>query len=146
MGILDSIIGKDEKDDEVEQSVGKKSTNPFSISVSFAPLRLSSNQKNSVNLMVKVKNTSPENHLLSVDALLPRESMLGFEPSGINKAAEKRVGEIKSGQTMEIPITIWANNQTKPGNYNVDVTIYSHYIGYDKVLSYAKKNTYIRVV
>lgn len=112
----------------------------------FTPLRLSAMQKNSVDLIVKVKNVSPETHLVSVDALLPRNAMIGFDEACINKGTEKRAGELKSGESLDVPVRIWANNQTKAGNYPIDVTVYSHYIGYDKVLSYSKKSVSLRAV
>lgn len=144
MGFWDSILGED-KGEQKPQS-GAKSMNPFQVSLAFSPLRLSASRRNSVHLVVKVKNISAEPHLVSVDALLPRDAMLGFDPVSINKAVEKRAGELKAGESRDVPIEIWANNQTKEGNYQVAVTVYSHYIGYDKVLSYTKKSTSLRVV
>ncbi len=141
MGFWDSIMGSDKKS---EQQSSEKSSNPFSVSVNFSPLRLSANNRSSVNLLVKVKNVSKSAQLVSVDALLPKDAMMGFDPACINKAAEKRIGELKAGAEMEVPITIWSNNQTKEGTYNVDVTVYAHYIGYEKVLSYIKKSTTLR--
>ena len=72
--------------------------------------------------------------------------MIGFDPACINKAVEKRVGELKSGETKDIQILVWSNSQTKEGTYPVDVTVFAHYIGYDKVMSYIKKNTSLRAV
>jgi uncharacterized membrane protein len=143
MGLLDSILGKDDSSSAPSQ---KASSNPFSVSVAFAPLRLSARAKSSVNLVVKIKNISQSPQLVSVDALLPRDALLGFDPACINKGAEKRLGELKPGATSEAQITLWSNNQTKEGNYKVDVSVYAHYIGYEKVLSYIKKSTSIRVV
>ncbi|MEW6036596.1 MAG: hypothetical protein AB1529_08350 [Candidatus Micrarchaeota archaeon] len=144
MGFWDSIVGSEKPSGE--QAQGAQSANPFNVAVSFAPLRLSANARSSVNLVVKVKNVSGSPQLVSVDALLPRNAMVGFDPACINKAAEKRVGELKSGSSIEVPITIWSNTQTKEGNYPVEVTVFSHYIGYDKVLSYIKKSTALRAV
>lgn len=143
MGFWDSIVGSDNKS---EVSDEKKSGNPLNVTVSFSPLRLSAMGKSSVSLSVKVKNVSGSPQLVSVDALLPKEAMLGFDPACINKAAEKRVGEIKPGDSVEASMTIWSSNQTKEGNYPIEVTVYSHYIGFDKVLSYVKKSTSIRAV
>lgn len=143
MGFLDSIIGAEKKE---EMKTEKKSTNPFNISLKFTPLRLSANAKNSVDLVVKIENKSPETHLVSFDAFLPKDSMLGFDEACINKASEKRIGELKSGNSIDVPVRIFANNQSKEGSYPVDVTVFSHYIGYDKVLSYAKKSTTLRIV
>jgi uncharacterized membrane protein len=142
MGFLDSILGEDRPAETSE----KKSTNPFNVTLKFIPMRLSAMQKNSVDLQVNVKNTSPETHLVSVDVLLPKNAMIGFDEACINKGVEKRAGELKAGESLEVPIRIWGNNQTKGGNYPILVTVYSHYIGYDKVLSYTKKSTSLRAV
>ncbi len=123
-----------------------KSSNPFSIQLSFSPLRLSANRMNSVNLVVRVKNISNEAQLVSVDTLLPKNCMLGFDQSCINKATEKRSGELAPGAATDVEIEIWANNQTKFGNYPIEVTAYAHYVGYDKVIGYIKKATSLRVV
>jgi uncharacterized membrane protein len=141
MGLWDSIVGKD---DVAPPSKG--SSNPFNVSIAFAPLRLSARAKSSVDLVVKVKNISSSPHMVSVEALLPRDAMLGFDPACINKGAEKRIGELQPGDSTETHITLWSNNQTKDGTYPIEVSVYSHYISYDKVLSYIKKSTTIRVV
>lgn len=144
MGFWDSLLGEEKK---IEKTTGGKgSMNPFQVALSFSPLRLSANRRNSVHLVVKIKNVSSDTQLVSVDALLPKDAMLGFDQACINKATEKRAGELKGGETMEVPVELWANNQTKEGNYPIAVTVYSHYIGYDKVLSYIKKSISLRVV
>lgn len=145
MGFWDSIIGDESSGAEKPQST-KKSTNPFNVALKFHPLRLTAMKKNSVDLLVRVKNVSPETHLVSVDALLPQGTMVGFDEACINKGIEKRAGELKAGESIDVPLRIFANNQTKADNYPVDVTVYSHYIGYDKVLSYTKKNCSLRAV
>ncbi len=144
MGFWDSVLGSDKGSPEEPQA--DKSSNPFNVSISFAPLRLSARNRSSVSLVVKVKNVSANPQIVSVDALLPRDAMIGFDPACINKAAEKRLGELKPGAVLDVPITIWSSNQTKEGSYPVEVTVYSHYIGYDKVLSYLKKSTSLRAV
>ena len=143
MGFWDSIVGSDKGEDAKAE---KKTDNPLNVTVSFSPLRLSASSKSSVSLNVKVKNVSGSPQLVSVDALLPKDSLLGFDPACINKAAEKRVGEIRPGQSVEASMMIWSSTQTKEGNYPVEVTVYTHYIGFDKVLSYVKKSTSLRAV
>jgi uncharacterized membrane protein len=143
MGFWDSIIGTEKPEAPAQ---GRPSHNPFNVSVSFAPLRLSAKAKSAVDIVVKVKNVSSGPALVSVDALLPRDAFIGFDPACINKAAEKRVGELKAGASIDVPITVWSNSQTKEGNYPITVTVYSHYIGYEKVLSYIKKSTALRAV
>jgi len=144
MGFWDSMLGSDK--DAQAKPQDDRSANPFNVSVSFAPLRLSAKMRSSVDLVVKVKNISASPALVSVDALLPKDALIGFDPACINKAAEKRMGELKPGVSIDVPITIWSSNQTREGSYPVEVTVYSHYIGYDKVLSYLKKSTSLRAV
>ena len=83
MGFLDSIL----KDDKPQKAAGdSKYTNPFNVTVGFSPLRLSAKRSSCVSLLVKVKNVSPDPQLVSVDALLPKNVMVGFDRAGINKA------------------------------------------------------------
>jgi uncharacterized membrane protein len=145
MGFWDSLLGE-KKAGEVSVEGRPGTTNPFAVSLSYLPLRLSASSSNSINLVVKVKNVSPDAQLVSVDALLPRQAMLGFDRPCINKGIEKRLGEIKAGEATEVQIPIWANSQTKEGKYDIEVTVYSHYIGYNKVLSYVKKKSSFRAV
>jgi uncharacterized membrane protein len=144
MGFWDSVLGTEKGSPAPAQE--DRSSNPFNVSVSFAPLRLSAKNRSSVSLVVKVKNVSASPQIVSVDALLPRDAMIGFDPACINKAAEKRLGELKPGSAVDVPITIWSSSQTREGSYPVEVTVYSHYIGYEKVLSYLKKSTSLRAV
>lgn len=150
MGILDSITGKGKTAKAPAQSAqgesSAKSANPFAVTLSFSPLRLAANKASSVSLIVKVKNISGDAHLVSVDSLLPRDAMIGFDPACINKAVEKRVGELKPGESKDVQIQVWSNSQTKEASYPVDVTVFAHYIGYDKVISYIKKSTSLRAV
>jgi hypothetical protein len=143
MGLLDSILGEDKPQKTAGDS---KYTNPFSVTVGFSPLRLSAKRSSCVSLLVKVKNVSPDPQLVSVDALLPRNVMVGFDQACINKAVEKRAGELKPGETKDVSIDIWGNSQTAEGTYPVDVTVFAHYIGYDKVMSYIKKSASLRAV
>ncbi|MBD3210939.1 hypothetical protein GF318_06190 [Candidatus Micrarchaeota archaeon] len=145
MGFLDSLIGG-EKPTEAPEAGAKGKTNPFAVSLLFHPLRLSAHGSNSINLIVKVRNVSSDVQLTSIDALLPKNSLIGFDKPGINKGVEKRLGELKPGEETEVSIPMWANNQTEDGKYEVEVTVFSHYIGYDKVLSYLKKQASFRVV
>jgi uncharacterized membrane protein len=145
MGFWDSLLGEEVVESKIAE--GKpKSASPFAVSLSFLPLRLSAGSSNSINLIAKVKNVSSDNQLVSVDALLPGNAMLGFDKPGINKGIEKRLGELKPGESTEVHFPIWANSQTKDGKYDVDVTVFSHYIGYNKVMSYVKKKTSFRAV
>ncbi|MEM2908948.1 MAG: hypothetical protein QW590_02245 [Candidatus Bilamarchaeaceae archaeon] len=145
MGLLDWLIGEGKKEEESKVS-GKILAKPFNISLSFTPLRLEANRSNSISLNINVKNLTSEPQLVSVDVLLPQNAVLGFEQSCINKSIEKRLGEIRAGESASVSIPIWGSSQTKPGEYEVAVTAYAHYIGYDKVLTYTKTKTKFRAV
>jgi len=146
MGFMDWLTGEKKSEGTTEITGGKILSKPFKIAMSFTPLRLSANQKNSVNLNIKVTNITKDPQLVSVDILLPKDAFIGFEPTCINKAMEKRLGEIKPGETATAVIPIWANTQTKPGIHEISITVYAHYIGYDKVLNYMKTKTAVRIV
>ena len=145
MGLFDSILGNEGKE-EAPSADASKTSNPFSVQLSFSPLRLAASRKNSVLMNVRVKNISNDPQLVSVDALLPKNAMMGFDTACINKAIEKRVGDLKSGHSIDVPIEIFASNQTKEGNYGLQVTVFAHYIGYEKVIGYIKKSASLRVV
>jgi uncharacterized membrane protein len=146
MGALDWLLGGKEEEAEKEIKGGRLPAKPFRINLSFTPLRLSSNSKNSVNLLIKIKNLTKNPQLVSVDVLLPKDALIGFEPTCINKAMEKRLGEIMPGEVKEASIPIWASTQTKSGTHEIAITAYAHYIGYEKVLSYMKTKTTLRIV
>lgn len=140
MGILDDFFGS-KKDD------GKNATNAlFKVSFGFSPVRLAAMKDNRVNFIINVSNLSGENQLVSLDVLLPKKELIGFEPTCIKKHEERKIGELKKGESKEIVVPIWATNQTKQGNYPIKVMLYSHYIDYTKVLKSMDKSTTIRVV
>lgn len=139
MGFLDSILGKE------EEGTFEETGAPFKVSLSFVPLRLTANKKNSVSLVVKVTNLTNEEKLVSVDALLPPKSLLGFDQMCINKSIEKRLGKLQPRKTEEAQIEIWANNQTKIGSHPIEVRTYAHYLNYKKVINYVRKKTVLRV-
>ncbi len=156
MGMLDWLFGgkkvegkeKESGKAEVPQAPESKRilAKPFIITTSFTPFRLAAKKSNSVALNVTIKNITPDPQLVSVDIMLPKAAFMGFEPSCINKVMEKRLGEIKPGETATASVQIWGGTQTAPGNYEVGYTVYAHYIGYEKVLNYQKNKTILRVV
>ncbi len=144
MGFLDDILGNEKESSPPVEGIGR-SANPLEVSMFFTPLRLSANRANSIELVVKIKNISAENQLVSVDLSLPRNCMIGFDPACINKAAEKQGGEVKPGELVTLSIPVWANNQTKPGSYELGLTAYHHYRHYDKVMGSVRKSLVLRV-
>jgi len=153
MGFLDSLIGDEEKslgrkEYQAENVfVEKKSPQvPFRVATSFLPMRLSVAKSNSVNLVVKLTNVSNDKQIVSVDAMVPKDALLGFDQSCINKIVEKRVGDVSPGETKEVAIPVWANNQTREGSYDVGISVYAHYQDYNKVIASVKRKTSLRVV
>ncbi|MGV8085128.1 MAG: hypothetical protein ACP5N9_02640 [Candidatus Bilamarchaeum sp.] len=144
MGFLDDIMGNDKENTTSSEGIGR-SANPLEVSMFFTPLRLSANRSNSIDLVVKVRNLSNENQLVSIDVALPRNCMLGFDPSCINKTAEKQAGELKPGESTTVAIPVWANNQSKGGTYELGITTYHHYRHYDKVMGSLKRSLSLRV-
>ena len=141
MGFLDSLVKGGKEETEVPQSNA-----PFKVQISFAPLRLSAMKDNKVHMIVKVSNLTNDTQLVSLDAQLPQNRLIGFDATCIHKNIEKKVGEVPVGGTSEISIPIWGNNQTKEGNYDIQISIYSHYLDYKKVLNSMRKNMTLRVV
>ncbi len=140
MGFLESLMKSE------EERPTEPSGTPFKVSLGFSPLRLTAMKDNKVNLVVRITNTSGDDQLVSVDAALPRNYLVGFEPTCIHKNIEKKVGKLQANDTTEIVLPIWGNNQTKEGNYPIQVTVYSHYLDYSKVLGSVRKNASLRVV
>jgi uncharacterized membrane protein len=158
MGFLDSLLGEEEKklgkqgasekeEQFREEHAGKRvPVIPFRVSTSFLPLRLSAMKANSVNLEVRLTNVTNDPQLVSVDVMLPRKELLGFDPACINKMSEKRIGEVAPGETKQVSIPIWASNQTPSGDYGLDVSVYAHYQDYNKVFASVQRKTNLRVV
>ncbi len=161
MGFLDSLLGDEEKrfgkgskdsgnDAKVPASASDASKRvpvvPFKISTSFLPLRLTAMKANSVNLVVRLTNITNDPQLVSVDVLLPRKELIGFDPACINKMTEKKVGEVSPGETKEVSIPVWASNQTSAGDYMLDVSAYAHYQDYNKVYASVSRKASLRVV
>ncbi len=142
MGLLDNLLGGKRGNGEETTEAGS----PFKISVGFLPVRLAAMKDNKVDMLLKITNTSEDNQLVSVDVMLPKKELVGFEPTCIKKHEEKKVGEIKSGETKEVVVTLWATNQTRQGTYQVGIHAYTHYQDYTKVVKSVKKIVTVRVV
>jgi len=146
MGFFDSLVGE-EKVEPSRQSTNKSvSQIPFRVSTLFIPLRMTAKKANSVNVVVKLKNITNDPQLVSVDVLVQKDKMLGFDPACISKSLEKRVGEVGPGETKEISIPVWANNQTAAGDYPLDITAFAHYQDYNKVYASVNKKISLRAV
>ncbi len=146
MGFLDDILGNEKPETKPGREGPRNSTNPFEVTLSLSPLRLAANTNDYVELLVRVRNVSDEAQLASVDVFLPMGTMLGFETACINKTIEKRIGEIKSGETKEVTVPIWANSQTRAGDHKVDVAVFTHYQTFSKIIASLKRSFVLRIV
>ncbi len=141
MGLLEAMFGEKKPSEEL-----KTSGAPFTISTKFVPRRLSSRKEDRMQVMISVKNNTSEDQLVSLDFLLPGGVTFGFDPTGIGKKMEKRLGHLAPGEIKEITITVWGNNQTKEGEYPLKITAFSHYLDYNKVLNYIERIVSVRIV
>jgi len=123
----------------------RPTSTPFKVNVTFAPLRLSAMRQSSIRMLVRVTNLSDEPVMTSVDALLARVALMGFDATCINKHTEVKVGDIAPGETKEVAIVVYGSGQLKEGNYPYKVSVYAHYQDYTKVVTYIEKKGELRV-
>jgi len=143
MGFLDSLLnGNDSASGVTAENEG----NPLKLMVSFLPVRLTAMKENKISMLVKLTNLTDQEQMVSLDILLPKNGMVGFEPTCITKHGEKKLGKIAAGETKEISIPIYGTNQTKPATYPFKVVAYLHYLDYEKVLNQVSKMGELRVV
>lgn len=143
MGFLDSLLNGNDGEKGVPASDGE---NPLKLMVSFLPVRLTAMKENRINMIVKLTNQTDQEQMVSLDILLPKNGLVGFEPTCINKHGEKKLGKLAAGETKEISVPIYATNQTKPATYPFKVVAYIHYLDYEKVLNQVSKMGELRVV
>lgn len=150
MGLLDDILGNEKKAYKDKptpiQSNFREIKSPISMSVRFLPVRLVAKNDNKVDMIIRITNESEVKQLVSFEALAPKGQMLGFDSTVINKNYEKKLGYIDPGANVEFAATIYGTTQTKPGNYEFDITTYVHYLDYNKVINYVKRKIVLRVV
>jgi hypothetical protein len=146
MGFLDSLFGKgNEKTKEMPMEAPKGDASSIKTMFKFNPLRLTAMKINSIMLTVKVKNDGDTKQLVSMDLALPKNVIIGFDSTCLQKAKENKVGEIKPGETKEFVVQIFGSNQTKSCTCDIGVITYSHYIDYTKVITSTKKKLPLRI-
>lgn len=151
MGILDELLGKDKKMYKENAPAAlasnlKECVSPISLSIRFLPLRLVARRDNKIDMIIRITNETNEKQIVSFEALAPKSEMLGFDSTAINKHYEKKLGYLEPGANTEFVATIYGTNQTKPNNYEINVTAYVHYLNYNKVINYVKRKVVLRVV
>ncbi|MFA5077155.1 MAG: hypothetical protein WC488_01890 [Candidatus Micrarchaeia archaeon] len=150
MGLLDDIFGAEKKSYKGKpaqlQSQFRETSGPVGMSIRFLPVRLAARKDNRVDMIVKIANETTEKQLISFEALAPRGQMMGFDATVVSKHYEKKLGYVEPGASTEFAVTIYGTTQTKPGNYEMDVTAYVHFSDYNKVVNYVKRKIALRVV
>jgi len=85
MKILD-LFGKKDASEELGKTL------PYRITTEFTPFKLFANRKNSVLLMMRLKNMTTEPVLSSIVVEMPKG--LSFDETGISNAKEIRIGTL----------------------------------------------------
>ncbi|MFH2105638.1 MAG: hypothetical protein ABII22_00110 [Candidatus Micrarchaeota archaeon] len=146
MGFLDSLFGKGQKEmKEMQRERPKGDVSSIKTTFQFTPLRLTAMKINSITLTTKVKNEGESKQLVSMDFVLPKNEIIGFDQTCLQKVRENKVGEIKPGETKEFSVQIYGSNQTKSCTCDIGVVTYSHYLDYNKVITSTKKKFQLRI-
>lgn len=138
MGLLDNLLGKK------EETPAAPKGSPFSLSTSLRPVRLNARRENSLDLLIDLQNITNAPQMCSVVVELPKS--LGFDNVGLHKTRELRLGALEANVKKQVPVGIFANNQTPPGNYRLTITLNAHYRDYSHVINSVSKAVEIRVV
>jgi len=135
MGFLD-IFGKKEE--------SKPAGIPFKLETRFRPIRLKALGESKTELLIDLQNMGGEDVLVSLVVKLPDK--IGFDTIGLYRAKEIRIGQMGNGEGKNLNIEIFGSSKTTAGNYEVEITAFSHYRDYGHVLNSVKKKVTLRVV
>src|SRR5271157_4845776 len=126
MKILD-LFGKKDSSSELNKTL------PYRIVAEFTPYKLYANRRNSVLLMLNVKNLTNEPVLGSVVVELPK--MLSLDDVGMSTAKELRLGTLAPGEEKESRVEVHGDAGTDKGEYTLSITAFIHYRDYGHVLN-----------
>lgn len=135
MGLLD-IFGK--KEENRPEGV------PFALDTRFRPIRLKALGESKTELLIDLQNISGEDALVSVVVKLPDK--IGTDSIGLHRAKELRVGQIGVNEKKNLSVDIYGSSKTTAGNYEVEITAFSHYRDYSHVLNSVRKKVMLRAV
>lgn len=151
MGFLDDLLGTEkkaykEKPEPLPPAGLRESSGPLALSIRFLPLRLSAKKENQTDMLVTITNRSASKQLVSFDASVPVQGMLGFDRLAANKRYEKKLGYVEPGAKIEFATPVYGTSQTREGNYVMAVAAYAHFVDYNKVSDFVKRTVSLRVV
>jgi uncharacterized membrane protein len=109
----------------------------LSVITNFTPYRLKLRKKEPVQLIVQIKNSGNDNRIVSMQLALSRQ--LSLDKSGINSGIEKKLGEMKPGESKKFYYDVYAKQLTDPGEYPIILKVMEHYRSYDFVEKEYKK-------
>ncbi|PIN96129.1 hypothetical protein COX86_03095 [Candidatus Micrarchaeota archaeon CG_4_10_14_0_2_um_filter_60_11] len=116
----------------------------YELDYAVHPLRLKAHTADYAQVEVHLTNTQPVESLTALVVTVPKG--LGFEGSGLSQQREIRLGPLKPGERKTVPLKLWANGRTAPGNYPVRLVAIAHYRDYGHVLNEVGKGFSLRVV
>ena len=136
MKILD-LFGKKDASSELNKTL------PYRIMTEFTPYKLYANRRNSVMLLLKVKNLTNEPVLGSVVVELPKS--LSLDDSGMHAAKELRLGTLAPSEEKVSQVEVYGDVGTDTGEYTLSITAFIHYRDYGHVLNAVKKKAVLEV-
>ncbi|MGC8676071.1 MAG: hypothetical protein ACP5T3_00950 [Candidatus Micrarchaeia archaeon] len=135
---LFGLFGKKNAAEELTKAV------PYRIGTELIPYRLYANQKNSVRMLINIKNLTAEPTLGSIVVEVPRG--LSLDGTGISKEKELRLGLIAPDEEKQAAVDIYGDSGTDKGEYTLSLTAFIHYRDYGHVLNAVKKKATVEVV
>lgn len=135
---LFDLFGKKDSSEELGKNL------PYRLISEFVPYRLYANRKNSVMMMLRLKNLTKEPVLSSIVIQVPKG--LGLDETGLSGEKELRLGTLAPGEEKETRAEVYGDSGTDNGEYTLSVTAFIHYRDYGHVLNAMKKKTVLEVV
>jgi len=114
-----------------------------SIKTVLFPFRLSLSHKEPIALRVELANDTKETKLFSMKFLVHKD--LSVEKTTIANIYEKKLGEMKPGESKLMYLHIYPKASTRTIDYPGRLIIYEHYNDYEFVNKEYKKNFTIKV-
>jgi uncharacterized membrane protein len=110
------------------------------------PLRIVKGKDNTLDIIVHVENRAENERLMSVEAVIKTNGLIGFDPTLTNKKAIAKLGYLKPYSKKEVSIRVYASNNTESKNYKIELYLIEHYQDYTKVMHAYKRTIDVSVV
>ena len=110
------------------------------------PLKIIKGKDNTLDIIVKVENKSDKERLMSIEAEIKTDGIIGFDPSFINKKTSVKIGTLQPFSRKEVSIRLFASPNTAEKTYEIALYLIEHYYDYSKVLHVYRRNVSVMVV